>query len=260
MEFDSLNRLYHETVAAIREIDPDHIIFLEASHPEQDYEKLDPPFAPNLVYSPHYYNPAAIRPGSWPMEVDGVLQDRAQIERDTDWRDGWILRHNAPVWIGEFGVRRYDSLPDKDSVLREILDCYEKRGHSWCYWSFKDFELRGPLYIDPKSAWAEFTRPIRMLKLKYHADRSHTDLKPWRYDQFLEDWEEGDFECSREALEMKLDRNLRDTLADQLTLTFARQFAALTFDEIDALTDSFRFENCRIYEPWAEIFREYGEK
>lgn len=253
-EIKALNRLYRETVAAIREIDPDHIIFIEGNFWSQDYSEIDPPFAPNLAISPHYYNPAGIRVGSWPMEINGVTQDRARMEQDMDFRDEYMRKYDVPVWVGEFGVRRYESLSDKDLVLKDYIDCFESRGHSWCYWSFKDFGLRGPLYLKPDNPWTAFTKEIRELKIKYHTDRAHTDAKPWTYEQFIGDYQPGEFELSREKLAELLDRNMRETLSDQLALTFGRKFAELSLEEIDALTDSFLFENCEIYKPWADIF------
>ena len=67
----------------------------------------------------------------------------------------------------------------------------------------------------------------------------------------------GEFQLSKEELASLLDRNIRETLSDQLTMTFGRRFAKLSLDEIEELTDSFLFENCEIYRPWADIFASY---
>lgn len=257
-EVKALNALYRETVASIREVDPNHIIFLEGDQWSIDFSQMDAPFDPQLAYSPHYYNPAATRHGTWPMEVDGVMQDRAKMDEDTDARISFMKKYDVPVWMGEFGARRYPVIEDKAQALRDYIQCYEDRGSSWCYWNFKDFGLRGPVYLKPENAWYKFTQEIRDLKVKYHTDRAHTDEKPWTYQQFLGDYQEGEFELSKEQLTALLDRNIRETLSDQLTKTFARKFATLSLEEIESLTDSFLFENCLIYEPWAEIFAEAG--
>ena len=260
MEIDALNSLYREVVEAIRAIDKEHIIFLEGNLWSQDYSQIDAPFAEGLACSPHYYNLAAIRYGTWPMVIDGENYDRARMEADMDFRDEYMRRHNVPVWVGEFGVRRYENLRDKDAALRDYIDCFEQRGHSWCYWSFKDFGLRGPLYMRPGNAWDRFTKEMRDLKIKYHTDRAHTDAKPWSYEQFIGEYREGEFELSQKKLAELLDRNIRETLSDQLTLTFGRKFAELSVAEIAELTDSFKFENCEIYQPWADIFKSCAEK
>lgn len=254
-EVKALNALYRETVAAIRQVDPDHIIFLEGDQWSIDFSRMDAPFDPQLAYSPHYYNPAATRQGAWPMVVDGEMQDRAQMEKDMDARDGFMRKHKAPVWVGEFGARRYPSVEDKTRALREYIGCFEARGYSWCYWNFKDFGLRGPLYLKPDNAWYRFTQEIRDLKLKYHSDRAHTDQHPWSYEQFLGGYRAGEFVLTKAQLAALLDRNVRETLSDQLTMTFARKFACLSLDEIETLTDSFLFENCLVYQPWADIFQ-----
>ena len=249
-----------ETVKAIREVDPHHIIFLEGNYWSQDFSEMDMPFAPNIAYSPHYYNPAATRAGSWPMEIGGVVHDRRMMDRDVAYRDAFMKKYDVPVWMGEFGTRRYPDLEDKNRVLKDYIESFEELGHSWCYWCFKDLGLRGPLYLKPESEWARFTKPIRELKIKYHTDRAHTDAKSWRYEQFLQGYQEGEFELSKDKLAELLDRNIRETLSDQLTLTFAKQIADLSVADIDRMTDSFRFENCLIYEPWANIFKAAGKK
>lgn len=176
------------------------------------------------------------------------------MEKDMALRDGFMRTHQVPVWIGEFGARRYPVLEDKARALRDYIQCFEARGHSWCYWNFKDFGLRGPLYLKPDNPWFQFTQEIRVLKLKYHTDRAHTDEHPWDYAQFIGDYQAGEFELTKAQLAALLDRNVRETLSDQLTMTFARKFATLSLEEIETLTDSFLFENCLVYQPWAEIF------
>ena len=66
---DPFNR---RVVAAIRKIDPDHIIFLEGNRFSQDFSTLGPPM-PNVVYSLHNYAvPGFIDGGPYP----GVLAGR----------------------------------------------------------------------------------------------------------------------------------------------------------------------------------------
>ncbi|MBV9172465.1 MAG: cellulase family glycosylhydrolase, partial [Chloroflexi bacterium] len=51
--WDVINRVYRRVVEAIRQVDPDHVIFLEGDYYSRLFSGLDAPFAANLVYSSH---------------------------------------------------------------------------------------------------------------------------------------------------------------------------------------------------------------
>ena len=50
-------------------------------------------------------------------------------------------------------------------------------------------------------------------------------------------------------------RTVRSALGDFLTERFGQMFRDLSLEDIDALTDSFLFSNCKHYEPWEEILK-----
>lgn len=255
-EVEVLNRIYRETTKAIREIDEKHIIFIGGNNYCQDFSEMEEPFADNLVYKPHYYNIAATRKSNYPNEViDGVLYNKEKMERDMDYRDAYMKKYNVPCWIGEFGVRRFPDLDGKDQALKDYLSVIEERGHSWCYWDFKDMNLRGPLYINPESEWTKFLKDISELKQKYNTDRSNVMGNEWDLSSVFKEYKDGDFVQDRKEIEELLVRNMRETLADALTMKFGEMFSKLSYDQIDKITDSFKFENCMIYHPWAEIFK-----
>lgn len=253
-----LNRLYREAVEAIRAIDKEHIIFIEGNHAARTFEEIDPPFADNLVYSPHYYCPAATRPGEYPgTEAESKEWcDIAAMRIAMDKRDKFMEEYNVPCWVGEFGARRYADIEGKHRALRDYFTVFNERGHSWCYWDFKDLGLRGPLYINPESPWALFVKDFLKLKERYKTDRSNVVGEGWDLSFVFRDYEPGDFVWNKGIVEDRLVRNMRETLSDMLTMTFAKKFARLSNSEIDALTDSFLFENCLRYEPWIEVFKE----
>jgi endoglucanase len=68
-DWDAINRLYRRAVEAVREVDPDHIIFLEGDYYSTKFARLDPPFAPNLVYSSHNYSAPSTTPGPYPGKI-----------------------------------------------------------------------------------------------------------------------------------------------------------------------------------------------
>lgn len=259
-EVSALNRIYREVTEAIRQVDREHILFLEGNFWSQRFEELEAPFDDNTVYSCHYYCDAATTPWDYPGTVNGVAYNKEEMKRQMDQRDRYMEEHQVPCWVGEFGVRRFGNLEGKAQALRDYIAVYEERGHSWCYWNFKDLSLRGPIYIDEASPWRVFLQRIQPLKDRYHTDRSMLLDDAWDLSSVFGEYEEGDFVNGLEETRELVIRNMRETLGDQLTLTFGKIFAELSLEEIDELTDSFLFENCKIYEPWAEIFREVMSK
>jgi aryl-phospho-beta-D-glucosidase BglC (GH1 family) len=257
-ETEALNAIYRKAVATIRSVDPDHAIFIEGNFWARNYDDMDAPFAENLIYSPHYYCLGATRPGQYPgTEAEsGDYCDIDAMRAAIGERDAFMAKHGVPCWIGEFGARRFEDLDGKHRALKDYFTVIRERGHSWCYWDFKDLGLRGPLYIDPKSAWAEFVRDIVALKERYKTDRSNILGAGWDLGFVFRDYEPGDFVWDKKTVEARLVRNMRETLGDMLTMTFGKKFGELSNGEIDALTDSFLFENCLRYEPWIEIFKE----
>lgn len=255
-EWEVLNDIYIRTIKAIRGIDKEHIIFLEGNRWSQCFEDLKhEEFGDNIVYSPHYYCEAAVQDWNYPGNYGGIEYGRANMEHEMDKRDRWIIEKNTPCWIGEFGVRRLGNLEGKKQALSDYLSVFENRGHSWCYWNFKDLKVRGPLYIAEDSIWRKFVEEFEVVKRKYCTDRSLPLNGKWTVDAVFEDYEEGDFPVGKETVQELLIRNMRETLGDQLTWTFAERFARLTIEEIGQMTDSFLFENCGHYEPMENVIR-----
>ena len=256
IEVDGLNRVTRRAAEAIRRIDAKHILFIEGNFWATDFSEMDPPFDDNVVYSSHYYCPAAVQIGRYPGEADGVLYDQEQMIRDVAARDEYMLRHNVPTWVGEFGVRRFENLKDKGQAFRDYIAAYEKLNDSWCYWNFKDLGLRGPLYLDPDGPWCRFVKEICDLKAKYQTDYANAlDDKAWDLSSIIGCYQEGDFACSYATFYKRFTRTVRSSLGDFLTERFGQMFVDLSPEDIDALTDSFLFGNCKHYEPWEEILK-----
>lgn len=254
-EEEALNKIYFDLVKEIRKIDPNHIIFIEGNYWGTDFSKINPPFDDNIVYSVHYYCPAAVQICRYPGEINGMMYNIDSMKADMDARDDYMKKYNVPCWVGEFGVRRFENLEDKNQILKDYITVFEERGHSWCYWSFKDMGLRGPLYIDPKSPWGVFTGEICRLKNKYHTDYANVLGDVWDLSTIIGKYEDGDFVQNYVEVEHRLTRAMRATLGDLLTEKFGQQIAELSLEEIDVLTDSFLFKNCMQYKPWIEILK-----
>ena len=81
-----LRDLYAAITRAIREVDKNHILFIEGDNFARDFTNLEP-FDDNKAYSYHMY------------KYDGPDPEISDIQIFLDLRD----RHNVPLWNGETG-------------------------------------------------------------------------------------------------------------------------------------------------------------
>lgn len=109
-----LRRLYSHIIAAVRPIDPHHIIFLEGNYFATTFGDLEPPLADNTVYAFHkYWNGPGI----------------SSIQYLLDLRS----RTNVPLWLGETGENQN---PWAHAVAQLAADNHF--GYNW--WTHKKIQ------------------------------------------------------------------------------------------------------------------------
>ncbi len=106
-----LEPLYRRVTKAIREVDANHTIILEAAQWDTNFKVFGPPFDRNLLYEFHKY---------WTPPTQAVIQEYL------DFRD----RYNVPIWLGESGE-------NTDDWIRQFRTILEKNDVGWCFWPFK---------------------------------------------------------------------------------------------------------------------------
>lgn len=117
-----LKSLYLDITNAIREVDNNHIIFIEGNWWANDFTGLTPPWDNNMVYSFHKY---------WSHNDQGAIQ--------------WMLniRHNfnVPIWCGESGE-------NSNVWFRDAIRLFEDNDIGWAWWPLKKVsDIRNPLEI-----------------------------------------------------------------------------------------------------------------
>lgn len=106
-----LRALYFRITQAIREVDPDHIIFIEGNWYATDFSMLTPPFTDNLVYAFHNY---------WSGISINTIQHHINMSQT----------HNVPLWCGEFGE-------NSNHWAQETIRILEQEGIGWNWWTHK---------------------------------------------------------------------------------------------------------------------------
>jgi hypothetical protein len=109
-----LEPLYRRIVAAIREVDRNHVVFLGGAQWDTNFKVFGPPFDRRAAYTFHKY---------W-MEVK-----QEAVEEYVDFR----ARHNVPVWMGESGE-------NTDEWIASFRSLLERNDIGWCFWPYKKLD------------------------------------------------------------------------------------------------------------------------
>jgi len=273
-----LNRFYRRVTAAIRAIDPHHILFLEGNRDSQQFHELEPPFDGNTVYSSHNYVVPGLESGKYPGTFDGEVYDHARLEQGYLERTAFMREHHVPHWFGEFGCLFTDPALEASRLrtLADLIDIAEQYGDHWTIWTYKDIGKMGLVYADPESEWMRRTRSVRQAKTTLRCDS-------WieRHESTIEGLigQIGDYvrtvvggNTTGGAVGDRPQQgglpgdwaNLNDTLrwaicdgalSRALLPAFAEQFRGMNEAEIDEMVQSFALSNCIQREGMAQVVR-----
>jgi len=130
---DQLVALYRRLTAAIRSVDPDHLIMYEGTHWATNWTIFTEVWDPSSVLQFHRYWSPTDRPG---------------IERYLD-----VGRHlGLPIYMGEGGE-------NDPHWLAAAHQLYEDCGIGWNFWTWKKIDTRtSPLSVDPPAGWDRVVR------------------------------------------------------------------------------------------------------
>jgi aryl-phospho-beta-D-glucosidase BglC (GH1 family) len=137
-----LNKLYKQVIKAIRSVDRNHILFIEGTQWARDVDCLDQFDDDNYVLSIHNYEPLDFTFNfvphlTYPSKINGKIWNKATIRKQLSHYTKVSKRHNAPIFIGEFGVNARESLYGEHQWLEDTLKCYKEFGFHWTYWTYK---------------------------------------------------------------------------------------------------------------------------
>ncbi len=249
---EQLDAFYRQVVAAIRRIDPEHMIFLEGNRYSRDFSTFGPPM-PNVVYTLHNYAvPGFIDGGDYPGTSRGEYFDKAVLQDELMQTCQYMLENQTPIWVGEFGPV-YTGKLEKDAMRYQILEdqlaLYKNLDASWCLWTYKDLGLQGLVGLKPDSKWVQKIQPILDKKAILGVDswggsdenvRHIMEPIEQTFAEFFPNYKPFPFDAK-----WQINRTVRHILlAEPLIEDFFPLLHGLDYDEIDALAASFQFKNC----------------
>jgi endoglucanase len=242
---------YRRLEAAIRAVDPRHVLFLDGNRYSTDFDVLGDPL-PNAVYTAHDYAlPGLADGGPYPGKTRGRYVDRDVVEKTFLARTEYMRRTGTPVWIGEFGPV-YTGEPERDEhryrVLNDQLEIYGEHAASWALWTYKDIGLQGLVYAAPDSPYVRRIQPVLEKKARLGVDSwGSTDagirriLEPIE-STFAEEFPDFDpFPWGAQRIALLVRHIL---LAEPMVADFGRCFEGLSPEEAEALAVSFRLDHC----------------
>jgi len=106
-----LRALYGRITAAIREVDPNHMIIIEGNWFANDFTGLTPKWDNNMAYSFHKY---------WAYNT----------EESINWMTTFRNTNQCPVWLGEAGE-------NSNRWFTDCIQLMEKNNIGWSFWPVK---------------------------------------------------------------------------------------------------------------------------
>jgi endoglucanase len=144
-----LEPLYKRMVAAIRQHDPHHLIFLGGAQWNTNFSVFGPPFDDKLVYTFHRY---------WEDVTPALIADYIAFRE----------RYNVPLWMGESGENTYSWI----RAFRELLETHQI---GWCFWTYKRLDTdRSVVSVSRTSEWDE------LVAFAEHPRSSFADIREQR--------------------------------------------------------------------------------
>lgn len=240
-DWANFNKVYRRVVKAIRRIDPGHIIFLEGDYYSQRFEKMEAPFAANLVYSSHNYTPTDLKSRYSNLKLQKKLFLAHEGTR-------FAKKYNVPLWVGEFGGQGAGALDDQLSVFEEY------KAH-WTVWTYKDFGTMGAVHMDPKSKYSKLLAPLMEAKRALKTEAFTSGYAVNKIMQKLAG-------VIVKHIDKKIDFNANLDYLSQATLSgytaslmqpyYAQLFKGKTNAEIDSILESFVLKNCKPHQGMME--------
>ncbi|OMP82365.1 Endoglucanase C [Diplodia seriata] len=253
-----LPAFYDRIEAAIRKIDPHHILWLDGNTFAMEWKYFDKKL-PNAVYALHDYTMMGFPKGE---KFTGSTEQKAKLERQFLRKAEFMYKFETPIWNGEFGPVYANPELDADhaavnatryDVLSTQLGIYDKYKIHWSIWLYKDIGVQGMVHTSPRSRWNRTIAPflVRKRELQLDAWGRHPSKQVEDVVDPLVAWIDQVAPTSAQQYPTPWHTERQITrLINQIWLStclqdeFARLFEGMSFEDLDECARSFAFEEC----------------
>jgi endoglucanase len=241
-------RFFDRLVAAVREVDENHVLFVEGDLYARDFTAFEPTDDPNVAYTFHYY-PFLAQLQNPGLACGSALVDDFKRSVSLEYVQGRLER---PLWCGETGLPL--SYPDHGKhrqLLYELIELFEREGISWSLWCYKDARAMGAVHPKMDSPWMRFSQ------------RASGDFSIWQdFAQARREAEELEAESGVPLTEYQRRRLMYRRLADRqiiLAARLAELLRSVPFDELLSYPESFRLGSCDQWPEMLALVSRYAE-
>ncbi len=137
-----LKGIYERVTKEIRDIDKQHIIFLEGTEWGARISFLGKPQDKNTAYSIHTYPPPEFT-FNWdvglvyPGKVNNIPWNKNTLEKLAKPYRRFMDANDVPLYVGEFGVNWRDGHYGELQWVKDMLYMFSKNNLHWTYWTYK---------------------------------------------------------------------------------------------------------------------------
>ncbi|MBO9546923.1 cellulase family glycosylhydrolase [Caulobacter sp.] len=148
---DKLWSFYQEATAAIRAIDPRHMIIIEGNCWGNNYKGMPKPWDANMALSFHKY---------WNVNDDASIEQHLKLREQT----------GLPLWLGESGE-------NSNVWFADAIRLVEKHEIGWAFWPLKKIGFNQPLEIKVDPAYDDVVATLTgEAKTPVSADKAYSVL------------------------------------------------------------------------------------
>jgi endoglucanase len=256
---EDVARFFPELLQAIREVDPEHILFLKGNAFGPEFAFYKEPLPNTVFIAFDYAVPGAAGAVAYPGTTNDVYYDKSVLEQRFLELTQQARDTRTPIWVGEFGpVYSGDQTIDDSryQVLADQLEIYRAYDASWSLWTWKDINVQGVVYVDPTSPYITRTQPVLTKKARLATDAwGHVDDEVRDVLDPLKDRFATEFPDHPDA-EWLVNRLVRHILfAEPMVKEWAECFKGLSKDGLEEVLSSFELANCVTREPLVDAVK-----
>lgn len=251
---EALTSIYRRLYNHIRRIDDDRVLFLDGNRYSSEFTIFEPYLSEwhDVVFAVHDYAlPGIAQTAAYPGITRGRYFDASVVEQTFQRRAAFMLEHDVPIWVGEFGpiYGAPHATELKLAVLRDQLDTYRRFDVSWSLWTYKDIGLQGLVFVPEDAPYRRLIKPVTDIKQRLGADSwgggygAIGDVIKPILNLLATEFPEWDpYPWGQEPRVKRLLQNI--LLSEPINERLASLFDGADVDELRALARSFGFERC----------------
>lgn len=246
-DLDAFNNFYDRVIQKIREVDHNHILFLEGDDWAKDFSVFKKLGGHQQAISFHFY------PGQHAYMSEERVERKAQLESKLSYFINLREKTGMPLWVGETGGHfTSDKLLEGAEFIKDCLGLFEKHDISWTIWSYKDAGAMGMVYPAKDTRWMSMANEFRyQWQVK---GRSNPSIATEVLEMLEEKYSYTISDQLKESQKFRIFALLNELHIHQFVKP---KLASIPWEEMKEYPKSFLLENCEGWEELADVVKYY---